>query len=106
MGRRLEPILLVQILLLEKDPCPELTSPQLPAPTSSTHRREELRPILLLLPRTDWPRERPLSALLTTVTSAPQGLAQHKPVLLFLTHGESSSGVMQPLDGFGELCHR
>lgn len=35
-----------------------------------------------------------------------QGLAQHKPVLLFLTHGESSTGVLQPLDGFGELCHR
>lgn len=36
----------------------------------------------------------------------PQGLAQHKPVLLFLTQGESSSGVLQPLNGYGELCHR
>lgn len=36
----------------------------------------------------------------------PQGLARHKPVLLFLTHGESSSGILQPLDGYGELCHR
>lgn len=36
----------------------------------------------------------------------PQGLAQHKPVLLFLTQGESSTGVLQPLDGYGELCHR
>lgn len=36
----------------------------------------------------------------------PQGLAQHKPVLLFLTQGESSSGVLQPLDGYAELCHR
>ncbi|GAB5576152.1 serine--pyruvate aminotransferase [Prionailurus iriomotensis] len=35
-----------------------------------------------------------------------QALAQHKPVLLFLTQGESSSGVLQPLDGCGELCHR
>lgn len=35
-----------------------------------------------------------------------QGLAQHKPVLLFLTQGESSSGVLQPLDGYGALCHR
>uniref|UniRef100_A0A674J1E2 Alanine--glyoxylate aminotransferase n=1 Tax=Terrapene triunguis TaxID=2587831 RepID=A0A674J1E2_9SAUR len=33
-------------------------------------------------------------------------LAQHKPSLFFITHGESSSGVLQPLDGFGELCHR
>lgn len=46
-------------------------------------------------------------ALPKAVTSVPtQGLAQHKPVLLFLTHGESSSGVLQPLDGYGELCHR
>lgn len=35
-----------------------------------------------------------------------QGLARHRPVLLFLTQGESSSGVLQPLDGYGELCHR
>ncbi|XP_020038656.1 alanine--glyoxylate aminotransferase [Castor canadensis] len=41
-----------------------------------------------------------------TLQEVEEGLAQHKPVLLFLTHGESSSGVMQPLDGFGELCHR
>lgn len=33
-------------------------------------------------------------------------MAQHRPVLLFLTQGESSSGVLQPLDGYGELCHR
>ncbi|XP_017366221.1 serine--pyruvate aminotransferase isoform X1 [Cebus imitator] len=41
-----------------------------------------------------------------TLQEVEEGLAQHKPVLLFLTHGESSSGVLQPLDGFGELCHR
>uniref|UniRef100_A0A8C0HB28 Alanine--glyoxylate aminotransferase n=1 Tax=Chelonoidis abingdonii TaxID=106734 RepID=A0A8C0HB28_CHEAB len=35
-----------------------------------------------------------------------EALAQHKPSLFFITHGESSSGVLQPLDGFGELCHR
>ena len=43
-------------------------------------------------------------ALPTAVAS--QALAQHKPVLLFLTQGEASSGVLQPLDGYGELCHR
>ena len=37
---------------------------------------------------------------------SPQGLAQHKPALLFLTQGESSCGVLQPLDGYGDLCHR
>ncbi|KAL2775362.1 serine--pyruvate aminotransferase [Daubentonia madagascariensis] len=41
-----------------------------------------------------------------TLQEVEAGLAQHKPVLLFLTHGESSTGVLQPLDGYGELCHR
>ncbi|KAM5271080.1 alanine--glyoxylate aminotransferase [Hipposideros larvatus] len=41
-----------------------------------------------------------------TLQEVEEGLAQHKPVLLFLTHGESSSGILQPLDGYGELCHR
>lgn len=31
---------------------------------------------------------------------------QHKPLVLFITHGESSTGVLQPLEGLGELCHR
>ncbi|NXV80523.1 SPYA protein, partial [Atlantisia rogersi] len=33
------------------------------------------------------------------------GLARHKPSVLFITHGESSTGVLQPLEGLGELCH-
>lgn len=41
-----------------------------------------------------------------TLQEVEEGLAQHKPKLLFLTQGESSSGVLQPLDGYGELCHR
>ncbi|XP_037706338.1 serine--pyruvate aminotransferase [Choloepus didactylus] len=41
-----------------------------------------------------------------TLQEVEKGLAQHKPVLLFLTQGESSTGVLQPLDGYGELCHR
>lgn len=35
-----------------------------------------------------------------------QGLARHKPSVLFITHGESSTGVLQPLERLGELCHR
>ncbi|XP_009995029.1 PREDICTED: serine--pyruvate aminotransferase [Chaetura pelagica] len=35
-----------------------------------------------------------------------EGLAQHKPLVLFITHGESSTGVLQPLEGLGQLCHR
>ncbi|KAJ1089514.1 hypothetical protein NDU88_002665 [Pleurodeles waltl] len=41
-----------------------------------------------------------------TLEEVEQGLAKHKPVLFFITHGESSSGVAQPLDGLGNLCHR
>jgi alanine-glyoxylate transaminase/serine-glyoxylate transaminase/serine-pyruvate transaminase len=32
-------------------------------------------------------------------------MAKHKPAVTFVCHGESSTGVMQPLDGLGELCH-
>ncbi|XP_030631672.1 alanine--glyoxylate and serine--pyruvate aminotransferase b [Chanos chanos] len=35
-----------------------------------------------------------------------QALAKHKPVLFFLTHGESSAGLVQPMDGIGDLCHK
>lgn len=35
-----------------------------------------------------------------------QALARHKPSVIFITHGESSTGVLQPLEGLGELCHR
>ncbi|NXV22791.1 SPYA protein, partial [Cepphus grylle] len=34
-----------------------------------------------------------------------QGLVRHKPSVLFITHGESSTGVLQPLEGLGKLCH-
>nr|CAD7408571.1 unnamed protein product [Timema cristinae] len=33
-------------------------------------------------------------------------LARHRPVLLFLVQGESSTGVYQPLQGVGPLCRR
>ncbi|ODN06035.1 Serine--pyruvate aminotransferase, mitochondrial [Orchesella cincta] len=35
-----------------------------------------------------------------------QGLSKHKPKVLFLIHSESSSGVMQPLVGVGDLCRK
>ncbi|KAM9315360.1 alanine--glyoxylate aminotransferase [Gastrophryne carolinensis] len=41
-----------------------------------------------------------------TLNDVEKGLAEHKPSLFFITHGESSSGVVQPLDGLGDLCHR
>jgi len=33
-------------------------------------------------------------------------LKQHKPVVLFVCHGDSSTGYMQRLDGLSELCHQ
>uniref|UniRef100_A0A671LVI8 Alanine--glyoxylate aminotransferase n=1 Tax=Sinocyclocheilus anshuiensis TaxID=1608454 RepID=A0A671LVI8_9TELE len=35
-----------------------------------------------------------------------QALAKHKPVLFFLTHGESSAGLVHPMDGVGDICHK
>ena len=34
------------------------------------------------------------------------GGKEHKPDLLFVTHGESSTGVVQPLEGVGAMCHQ
>ncbi|KAH0623902.1 hypothetical protein JD844_007096 [Phrynosoma platyrhinos] len=41
-----------------------------------------------------------------TLEEVEKGLLQHTPSLFFITHGESSTGVVQPLDGLGDLCHR
>uniref|UniRef100_A0A8D0EC57 Alanine--glyoxylate aminotransferase n=1 Tax=Salvator merianae TaxID=96440 RepID=A0A8D0EC57_SALMN len=41
-----------------------------------------------------------------TLAEIERGLMEHAPCLFFITHGESSTGVAQPLDGLGELCHR
>uniref|UniRef100_A0A6Q2X7Q0 Alanine--glyoxylate aminotransferase n=1 Tax=Esox lucius TaxID=8010 RepID=A0A6Q2X7Q0_ESOLU len=35
-----------------------------------------------------------------------QALARHKPCVVLFTHGESSTGVLHPLDGIGDICHR
>ncbi|ROI15278.1 Serine--pyruvate aminotransferase, mitochondrial [Anabarilius grahami] len=51
----------------------------------------------------------------TVVTSAggyftneeiEQALDKYRPVVFFLTHGESSTGVCHPIDGIGDLCHK
>ncbi|XP_017779574.1 PREDICTED: serine--pyruvate aminotransferase-like [Nicrophorus vespilloides] len=33
-------------------------------------------------------------------------IAKHRPKLLFITHGESSTGVLQPLEGLADICHK
>ncbi len=35
-----------------------------------------------------------------------QALDKYRPVVFFLTHGESSTGVVHPVDGIGDLCHK
>lgn len=35
-----------------------------------------------------------------------EALQKHRPVLLFVTQGESSTGVYQPVDDLGQLCHK
>jgi len=34
------------------------------------------------------------------------GLHRHRPNILFLVSGESSTGVYQPMEGVGQLCHK
>uniref|UniRef100_A0AAQ5X055 Alanine--glyoxylate aminotransferase n=1 Tax=Amphiprion ocellaris TaxID=80972 RepID=A0AAQ5X055_AMPOC len=33
-------------------------------------------------------------------------MQKHKPVLFFLTHGESSAGLCHPIDGIGDICRK
>lgn len=35
-----------------------------------------------------------------------QGIEEHRPNVVFITHGESSGTTCQPLEGIGELCHK
>lgn len=41
-----------------------------------------------------------------TLNEIEQGLSEHTPVVLFVTHGESSTTVVQPLQGIGGICHK
>ena len=39
-----------------------------------------------------------------TLAELQNAVAEHQPAILGLVHGETSTGVMQPLEGVGELC--
>lgn len=41
-----------------------------------------------------------------TVEQLAAAFEIHRPKVLFITQGDSSTGVLQPLDGLGELCRR
>jgi len=40
-----------------------------------------------------------------TLAQIAAAVEEHKPEILFVTHGESSTGVVQGLEGLGPLCH-
>lgn len=33
-------------------------------------------------------------------------IVKHEPVALFVTQGESSGGILQPLEGLADICHK
>lgn len=41
-----------------------------------------------------------------TLEEIEKGLKEHRPSIMFITHGESSGTTVQPLEGIGDLCHR
>ncbi|CAL8138970.1 unnamed protein product [Orchesella dallaii] len=41
-----------------------------------------------------------------TLNEIEAGIKQHRPNILFIVNGESSTGVFQPLEGIGNLCHK
>ncbi|MCI4386186.1 hypothetical protein PGIGA_G00059470 [Pangasianodon gigas] len=57
-----------------------------------------------------------MGAKVHTLVKAPGGyftneeiekeISKHKPVLFFLTHGESSAGLAHPVDGIGDICRK
>lgn len=41
-----------------------------------------------------------------TLEEIEEAIKKHKPTAVFLTHAETFTGILQPLEGFGDLCHR
>lgn len=39
-----------------------------------------------------------------SLSDVEAALIQHKPAIFFLAQGESSTGVVQPVEGVGALC--
>ncbi|XP_056598386.1 alanine--glyoxylate aminotransferase-like isoform X4 [Triplophysa dalaica] len=35
-----------------------------------------------------------------------KAIDKYRPMVFFLTHGESSTGVVHPIDGIGDICHK
>lgn len=45
-------------------------------------------------------------AAVYSVEQLEEAVARHRPTLLYVCHGDSSLGTLQPLEGIGRLCHR
>ncbi|KAJ8021266.1 Serine--pyruvate aminotransferase, mitochondrial [Holothuria leucospilota] len=41
-----------------------------------------------------------------TLAEIEEALKKHRPCVMFITQGESSTGVGQPVEGMGDLCHK
>lgn len=41
-----------------------------------------------------------------TLEQIEEALEKNRPVLFFVVQGDSSTGVLQPLEGVGELCRK
>lgn len=46
------------------------------------------------------PADKPFS-----LVDLKKAIEQHRPKCLFIVHGDSSSGLLQPLEGLGKICH-
>lgn len=50
--------------------------------------------------------EPPAIGMALTLDAIEEALKLNQPTVLFLTHGDSSSGVLQPLEAVGDLCRQ
>jgi alanine-glyoxylate transaminase/serine-glyoxylate transaminase/serine-pyruvate transaminase len=41
-----------------------------------------------------------------TLAELEEALARHRPAILALVHAETSTGILQPMEGIGDLCRR
>lgn len=41
-----------------------------------------------------------------TLEELEESIKTHKPSVLFIVQGETSTGIIQPLEGLGDICHK
>lgn len=65
-----------------------------------------MKQILLFIPDIDVVKLECKPGEVFDLAELEKEIIKHKPVLLFMTHGESSGGTNQPLEGLGDICHK